>query len=47
MAQVIVYFPLQLVENEEQFQQSLAEAIVKDTDFTVNVWVSLLDFIYK
>ncbi|XP_024914046.1 centromere protein M isoform X2 [Cynoglossus semilaevis] len=26
-----------LVENEEQFQQSLAEAIVKDTDFTVNV----------
>lgn len=30
----------QLVESEEQFQQSLADALVLETAFTVNVWVN-------
>lgn len=32
-------FVLQLVESEEQFQQRLADRLVEETTFTVNVWV--------
>lgn len=32
---------LQLVESEEQFQQSLADVLVEETSVTVNVWVKL------
>lgn len=31
----------QLVESEEQLQQTLADALVEETTFTVNVWVHL------
>ncbi|KAG7485789.1 hypothetical protein JOB18_018338 [Solea senegalensis] len=36
---VVVYhvFPPELVESDEEFQQSLADALVDETDFTVNV----------
>ena len=34
---VVLLFLLQLVESEEQFQQSLADALVEETSVTVNV----------